>query len=109
MMQTQALYAVLRDFDLANLQQGVVGGQSGVPPGETGAALPGVGDEVRPPVTYVLCDGGRAHGAGAPPEQDAPVGMVPSAPHDRPKDHGGDAKEANAHSQNHAGVPLRVV
>ena len=87
----------------------VVSGQSGVPPTKTGAALPGVRDGVRPPVTDVFCDGGRAQGAGAPPEQDAPGGMVPSAPHNRPKDHGGDAEEANAPGPNHDGVPLHVV
>ena len=79
------------------------------PSKKNGAALPGVKDGVRPPVTDVFCGVGRAQGAGEPPEKDAPGGMVPSASRNRPKDHGGDAEESNALVPNHADVPLHVV
>ena len=91
-MQTQALYAVLRDFDLANSRRGLLVDEAASLCAKLGLRFPRVRNRVRPPVTDVFCDGGRTQGAGTPPEQDAQGRMVPCSPSDRASDHGGDAE-----------------
>ena len=108
-LQTQALYAVLQDFDLADSRRGLSVDEATVFALETGVALPRFRNRVRPTVTDVFCDGGLTQGSGAPPEQDAQGRMVPRSPSNRTPDHGGDAEETDASGQDHASVPLHVV
>ena len=58
-MQTQALFAVLRDFDLAESRRGLSVDEAVSLRSKIGFALPRVQDRVRPPITDVFCDGGR--------------------------------------------------